>query len=56
MREGMQMSIADGAQTSAAGTILDRLAEHARERVRAARTQRTFFRNLSLDIVSWTPH
>ena len=39
MREGMQMSIADGAQTSAAGTILDRLAEHARERVRAARTQ-----------------
>ena len=39
MREGMQMSIADGAQTSAAGTILDRLAEHARERVRVARTQ-----------------
>ena len=39
MREGMQMSIADGAQTSAAGTILDRLAEHARERVRAARMQ-----------------
>lgn len=39
MREGMQMSIADGAQTSAAGTILDRLAEHARERVRASRTQ-----------------
>ena len=39
MREGMQMSIADGAQTSAAGTILDRLAEHARERVRAARIQ-----------------